>query len=51
MLDYGSEACAAHVTGREKWPGFPNVPEAGRKKEAADSTQPAESKPAVEGGV
>ena len=25
MLDYGMKACAPHVTGKEKWPGYWNV--------------------------
>ena len=41
MLDYGSEGCAAHVTGLEKWPGFQNLPKPRRQKKAANSTQPA----------
>ena len=22
LLDYGMEACAPHISGKEKWPGF-----------------------------
>ena len=51
LLDYGVKACAEHVTGLEKWPGFPNLPESeARELEARRAARLSESSPA-EGGV
>lgn len=54
MLDYGAPACAAHVTGREKWPGFPSLSKAEReqaaKRQAQQAPQAGEASP-VHGGA
>ena len=51
MLEYGVMGCKEHVTGWEKWPGFPNLvpkpvkPDAAGLETASDSQPVPEAKP------